>query len=118
FNPALLADPTLWPFLEGMFASQIGYYNRILFDQTHEISHTLLFRPSLQLFHEALEIEAAVVWNITTGEYLLYPKITWKHGGGIQASVGYQFYEGPDNTRFSWIKDVFNGPFIEFKASF
>ncbi|MFO7615772.1 MAG: hypothetical protein R6V75_00810, partial [Bacteroidales bacterium] len=54
FNPALLADPTLWPFLEGMFASQIGYYNRILFDQTHEISHTLLFRPSLQLFHEAL----------------------------------------------------------------
>ena len=118
FDPAILADPSIWPMLEGMFANQIGYYNRILFDQTHETSHTVLFRPSLQLFHESLEVEAAVIWNITTEEYLLYPKVTWKHGSGIQASMGYQHYAGPENTRFSWIKDAFNGPFIEFKASF
>ncbi len=118
FDPAMLADPTLWPYLGPMLTSQIGYYNRLLFDQTHEWSHTVMIRPSLTLLHETLELEVNALYNITTREYLIYPKVTWHISDGVRAEVGYQYYEGGDYTRFNWIRKVFNGPFFEIRINF
>lgn len=118
FDPALLSNPAVWPMLGGMLTSQISYYNRILFDQTHEWSHSVLFRPSVALFHETLEIEVNSLYNFTTEEYLVYPKISWHVSDGILAVIGYQFYDGSDYTRFKWIKSAFNGPFFEIKINY
>jgi hypothetical protein len=101
-----------------MLTSQIGYYNRLLFDQTHEWSHTVMIRPSLPLLHETLELEVNALYNITTREYLIYPKVTWHISDGVRAEVGYQYYEGGDYTRFNWIRKVFNGPFFEIRINF
>lgn len=118
FDPAILTNPEYWPMLGTMLNSQIGYYNRILFDQTHKSSHTLLLRPSVTLFHEALDLEVSGMYNLTTAEYLIYPKITWHVTDGLLATAGYQYYEGDPYTRFSWIKNIFNGPFFEFRLTF
>lgn len=118
FDPAMLSNPEVWPLLGSMLAGQVGYYNRILFDQTHPWSHSILIRPSVSLFHEILDLELAALYNITTGEYLLYPKVSWHPTDGLLFTAGYQYYEGDDYTRFSWIKNVFNGPFFEFRLSF
>jgi len=118
FDPALLANPEVWGQLGAMLTGQIGYYNRILLDQTHEWSHTCLIRPSVSLFHETLEIEVAALYNLTTKEYLIYPKVIWKVADGAEAMIGYQYYYGDDNTRFHWIQSVFNGPFAEIKINF
>ena len=118
FDPAMISNPEVWPLLGPMMASQVGYYNRILYDQTHPWNHTLLFRPSVTLINETLEIEVSTLYNFTTTEYLLYPKATLHITDGLQATAGYQYYHGGDYTRFSWIKKVFNGPFIEFRLTF
>jgi hypothetical protein len=118
FDPAMISNPEVWPMLGSILASQIGYYNRILYDQTHEWNHSLLVRPSVTLFHEALDLEFSTLYNFTTDEYLLYPKATWHLTDGLQATAGYQYYHGGDYTRFSWIKSVFNGPFFEFRLMF
>jgi hypothetical protein len=49
---------------------------------------------------------------------MLYPKATWHLTDGLFAAAGYQYYHGDDYTRFSWIKNVFNGPFFEFRLTF
>ncbi|HBB92876.1 MAG: hypothetical protein A2X22_05860 [Bacteroidetes bacterium GWF2_49_14] len=118
FDPAMLADSSLWPYLGPMLTGQIGNYNRVLFDQTNEWSHTVMVRPSLTLLHETLELEVNALYNISTSEYLLYPKVTWHISDGVRAEIGYQYYEGGDYTRFNWIRKVFNGPFCEIRINF
>lgn len=118
FDPAMISNPEVWPMLGSMLASQIGYYNRILYDQTHEWNHSLLFRPSVTLFHESLDVEISTLYNFTTNEYLLYPKVSYHLTDGLLATAGYQYYHGDDYTRFSWIKNAFNGPFFEFRLTF
>jgi len=118
FDPAMLSNPQVWPMLGPLLTGQIGYYNRILYDQTHQWNHSLLFRPSVTLFHEALEVEFSTMYNFTTREYLLYPKVTYKLTDGLLATAGYQYYYGKDFTRFNWIKQIFNGPFMEFRLTF
>lgn len=118
FDPAMISDPSVWPMLGAMLAGQIGYYNRILYDQTHEWNHTVLFRPSVSLFHEALDLEISTIYNFTTEEYLIYPKASWKLADGLLATAGYQYYQGEEYTRFNWIRKTFNGPFFEFRLTF
>jgi len=117
-DPAMISNPEIWPLLGSLLASQIGYYNRILYDQTHEWNHTLLLRPSVSAFNENLDLEVSGLYNLTTGEYLIYPKISYRLTDGLQASAGYQYYDGNEYTRFSWIKQAFNGPFFEFRLTF
>ncbi len=118
FDPAMISNPEVWPLLGTMLAGQIGYYNRILYDQTHEWSHSILLRPSVTLFHETLDLEFAALYNFTTEEYMLQPKATYHVTDGLQAIAGYEYYHGGDYTRFSWIKKAFNGPFFEFRLIF
>ncbi len=118
FDPAMIADPQVWPYLGPVLAGQIGYYNRILNDQTHEWNHSVLLRPSVTMFHENLDLEITGLYNFTTGEYLVYPKATYHLTDGLIATGGYQYYHGDDYTRFSWIKNAFNGPFFEFRLTF
>lgn len=118
FDPAMISNPEVWPFLEQMMASQIGYYNRILYDQTHEWSHSLLLRPSVSLFHETLDVELSALYNFTTEEYMVYPKITGHLTDGLLVTAGYQYYHGNDYTRFNWIRKAFNGPFLELRLTF
>lgn len=118
FDPAMISNPEIWPLLGPMLADQIGYYNRILFDQTHEWNHSALFRSSVTLLHENLGADVSFLYNLTTEEYLFYPKVTYQVNDGLQATAGYQYYHGEKYTRFSWIKHVFNGPFFELRLTF
>lgn len=118
YNPAILQDPSIWPHLGSMVADQIKYYNRILFSQTHEWIHSLLFRPSVSLFHESLDIEFTGLYNFTTKEYMLRPMLSYEIADGIECKAGYEHYYGPDNTSFDWITGIFNGPFAEIRISF
>ena len=118
FDPAMLQDMSNWPLLAGMLGQQIGYYNRVLYDQTDEWIHSLLIRPSVNLFHETLEIEVAGLYNFTTEEYLIRPMLSYMLADGIKVCGGYEYYYGPENSRFKWIQKVFNGPFGEIRISF
>ena len=118
FDPASLTNPNIWPHLEGMLMGYLDYTNRILFDQTDEWIHSLIFRPSGTLFHEMVEWEMNSLYNFTTEEYLIWPAIFWKATDGCRIGAGYQYYYGPENTRFHWISDLFNGPQLSLRLTF
>ena len=118
FDPGLLEDMNNWPLLAGMMDKQIGYYNRVLYDQTDEWIHSLLLRPSISILHETLDIEFTCLYNFTTGEYMLRPLAKYLLADGIEITAGYEHYYGEKNTRFDWISNVFSGPFAEVRISF
>ncbi|MCD6346134.1 MAG: hypothetical protein J7L96_01810 [Bacteroidales bacterium] len=117
-NLELLQDPSTWPYLEGMLGQQIAFYNRILFEQQNERSHAAIIHPSVDLFHQQLSIGLSALYNFTTEEYMVFPAITFTPADRLSIEVGYQYYDGPENSRFFWIKNLFSGPYTELRISF
>ena len=51
--------------------------NRMIAGQQNEISHSFSCRAGLKLLHETLDLELVGLYNITTEEYLLKPKMDY-----------------------------------------
>jgi len=92
--------------------------NRMLKSQLHEISHSLSFRPALSLMNETYLLEAGSLYNFTTEEWLIRPKISYSFTDALSASLGCEIYRGPKESLFGIIDDLLSGVFIEIKASF
>ena len=117
-DPAVLQDPDMLAMIEPMMVQQLGAFNRIIFDQTEEISHTLAIRPSLSVFHGVTSLEVFGLYNFSTQEWNMIPKLTWDATDHLKLSIGGQYFVGPENTRYELIAPVFNGGFFELKYSF
>ncbi|MBT3242047.1 MAG: hypothetical protein HN352_02780 [Bacteroidetes bacterium] len=117
-NPEALADPANWPYLAGMLNQNISFYNQILFEQQHEYYHSGMINCSVDFFQQRLSANITALYNFTTDEYMLNPAFHYKPGDQLSIKLGYQYFTGPVNTRFHWIKDLFSGPYAEIRISF
>ena len=117
-DPLQLQDPLAWAMLGPMMDEQLKGFNRIIFSQTEKVSHSLAFRPSLSLFHEVAEAEIFGLYNFSTEEWHIYPKLTWRVTDDLKLSLGGQYYKGPGNSMYDMISPVFNGGFLELRYTF
>ena len=101
-----------------MMDQQVAYFNRIIFNQTKEISHTLGVRPALTMFHGVSKIEFFGLYNFSTEEWSLHPRLTWDVSDNLKLSVGGQYFEGPEYTRSDLVAPVFNSGYFELRYSF
>ncbi len=114
----IIPDPSSFMEIPGMIAEQIKGFNRIIHGQTHRVSHTVSLRPSVTLLHETLKIEAYAMYNLSTEEFTMIPKVTYSVKDNWQISLGGQYFSGPENTLNDMIGPVFNGGFLELRRSF
>ncbi len=117
-DPQQLQNPAAWAMLGPMMDTQLRGFNRIIFTQTEKVIHTLAIRPSVSFFHEVAEMEIFGLYNFSTEEWHIYPKVTWKISDDLKLSLGGQYFEGPENTVYDMIAPVFNGGFLEFRYTF
>lgn len=117
-DPAQLQDPVALASLDGMITQQVAAFNRVLFDQTEEFSHTLGLRPALGLFHEVFKAEITGTFNINTHEWGIIPGLTWHVSDNLKLRAGGQYFEGPAGSRYDLIAPVFNGAYFEVRYSF
>ncbi len=117
-DPQLLQDPMVWAMLGPMMDQQLAAFNRIIFDQTREVSHSLGLRPALKIFHGVSELEIFGLYNFSTEEWNLLPRLTWAVTDNLKLSVGGQYFRGPENTRYELIAPVFNSGYFELRYSF
>jgi hypothetical protein len=117
-DPRQLQDPSIWPVVGPMMDRQVAAFNRIIFDQTGEVSHALALAPALDMFHGTGRMEVFGIYNFSTEEWSLMPKLTWEATDHLKLGVGGQYFEGPVNTRYELIAPVFNGGYLELKYSF
>ena len=117
-DPQQLQDPAVWAMLGPMMDQQVAAFNRIIFDQTNEIAHTMAVRPALDMFHGVSKLEVFGLYNFSTEEWSLLPRLTWNVSDNLRLSVGGQYFEGPVNTRYDLIAPVVNGGYFELRYSF
>jgi hypothetical protein len=117
-DPDVLREPAVWGMLGSLMDQQLVGFNRVISDQTRELSHTLVARPAISLFYNVLDIEVFGLYNLSTEEWVLLPKLAWSVSDNLKLSIGGQYFKGPVNTRYDWIAPVFNGGFMELKYTF
>jgi hypothetical protein len=114
----MLQQPAVWEMLGPAMEQQLAGFNRIIFDQTKEVMHSLVLRPSLSLFHDVMELEVFGLYNFSTSEWTLLPKLAWSVSDNLKLTLGGQYFDGPVNTRYELIAPVFNGGFMELRYTF
>ncbi|MCK4663020.1 MAG: hypothetical protein KAT68_09160 [Bacteroidales bacterium] len=97
---------------------ELKNYNRLFFGQTEKITHSVSLRPAISLFYVTLSLETFVMYNITTDELLLFPKLTYSITDALKLSVGANYYYGKENTLYDLIDKSMSSVFFELKASF
>ena len=117
-HPDLLRQQMVWDMLGPAMDQQLAAFNRVIFDQTKEMAHSLAIRPAITLFHEVLEADVFGMYNFTTREWTLVPGLTWSISDHLKLSIGGQYFKGPSNTRNDLIAPVFNGGFMELRYTF
>ena len=93
-------------------------WNRLIFAQTHKTTHSVSLRPACSLRYQTIDCEILTLYNCTTEELYLKPKITFSLRDNIKLAAGAQIYEGENNTLFDLLGKNLNAGFVECKLSF
>jgi hypothetical protein len=92
--------------------------NRMIAGQQDKVSHSLSCRAGWLLLHETMELELVGLYNITTEEYFLKPKMAYDIADALTFTLGAILYGGPDNTLFGTIDKPLSAVFSELRLSF
>jgi hypothetical protein len=114
----LLFDTSMYEMITEILHEQIHGFNRLIYGQTHRVSHSFSVRPSISLFHGILSAEAFCMYNLSTEELMVMPKLSYNISDNWKITSGGQYFSGPENTLNDIVGPVFNAGFLELKWSF
>ena len=97
---------------------EIALKNRMFSSQLYEISHSISLRPALKLMYETLDLEVLGLYNFTTKELFIRPKVSYDIADDLTVTAGGDLYTGPDDTLFGTIDSHLSAIFLELKISF
>ncbi len=104
--------------INGMIRDRVGAFNRLYNYQLEEFYHTLFMVGKGFLWHERVEITAALICNLTTSEWTVQPGISYKPADGLKISAGYSGLYGPDNSLYDLVGPVLNAGYLSIKLTF
>ena len=113
-----LIDTSMYEMMTEILQEQIHGFNRLIYGQTHRISHSFSVRPSIALFHSILNAEVFCMYNLSTEELMVMPKLSYYISDNWKITLGGQYFSGPTNTLNDIVAPVFNAGFLELKWSF
>lgn len=113
-----MQNETFRPLIEQGINAELRRYNQILFSQIARHTHSLAARIQWLTLHDTLSISAAGMFNITTFEWLLYPKIEYRLSDRMLTAIGGEIYSGPPGTRLDWIDGFLSAGYLEFRFLF
>ena len=119
---AILSDPTrMADFAEQVNTAvnaELAQINQILFSQTARVQHIATLRFEWLLAHETLSLSSLCLYNFTTQEWLVTPRIGWRATDAMTAYIGAQVFAGPDDTLFGLIDQTLSAGYTELRFSF
>jgi hypothetical protein len=98
--------------------AELAQINQILFNQTAKVQHVATLRLEWLLAHETLSLSALGLYNFTTQEWLLTPRIGWKLTDAMTAYVGGQIFAGPNDTLFGLIDQTLSAGYVELRFAY
>ena len=97
---------------------ELASRNQLLFSQLAEVQHLASLRVEWLTLHETLSVSALAAVNVTTKEWLAYPKIRYQLSDGMSTTVGAEIYLGPEDTMFGLIDEELSAGYGELRFSF
>lgn len=110
--------PVVQDAIEAALSQTLASRNQMLFNQLAELQHSASLRVEWLALHETLSLSALGLVNLTTEEWLVFPKMTYQIADGMSAAVGAEIYSGPDGTLFDMIEESLTAGYGELRLSF
>ncbi len=92
--------------------------NQILFSQTAQLQHLGTLRFEWLGAHDALSISSLVMYNFTTREWVVTPRIGYRFSDAMMAYVGAQVFYGPADTLFGLVDAELSAGYAELRYTF
>jgi hypothetical protein len=105
-------------FLSSALTDLVAERNQVIFSQRAEVQHSVSARVEWLTLHETLSLSALGMLNITTQEWVLFPKIGYQISDGMSAYLGAELYSGPEGTLFDYIESSLTAGYTELRLSF
>ncbi len=99
-------------------ALELASRNQTLFQQSAELQHMVSLRLEYMAMHDTLSLSALGLMNVTTQEWLAYPKISYKFSDSMSGAIGGEIYFGPEGTLLDLIEDELSAGYAELRFSF
>jgi len=114
-----MSDPmAIANYAGAMISYESAQFNRKIFNQQEKTNHALALTLSRSFAYDAWNVELTGYYNITSDEYMVRPKVTWRATDALSLSAGGSYMKGPENSVFWYSGPILNGAFLELKASF
>jgi len=97
---------------------QMAYFNRMMFRQLDRTAHMLSLQPRISFLHEELQAEVYAEYNLTTSEYLIYPRLSWQVSDNVRLAAGGNLFHGPPESLYDMVRPLMNGIYVEARVSF
>ena len=91
---------------------------RSCFAQTARVQHIATLRFEWLLAHETLSLSSLCLYNFTTREWLVTPRIGWRVTDAMTAYVGGQVFAGPNDTLFGLIDQTLSAGYAELRFTY
>ncbi len=98
--------------------AQLAKTNQILFGQTAQIQHLGTLRFEWLGAHDTLSVSSLCMYNFTTHEWVVTPRIGYHLSDAMMAYVGAQVFHGPANTLFGLIDAELSAGYVELRYTF
>ena len=93
-------------------------FNRRIFHQQERMNHAVALSLTKSVGYDAWELMCTGYYDITSEEWMIQPKVTYKISDALTASLGGNYMHGSNKTLFGYASTIMNGAFISLKASF
>lgn len=97
---------------------ELTMINRLIHGQKKSVQHGVSARVAWVGLHDTLSLVLFGMVNISTIEWVLYPKLVYSITDAMTLSVGGEIYVGADDTLFNYIEEVLSAGYTELKISF
>jgi hypothetical protein len=125
-GPAMVLNPSVLPtepmsnltFVSEFVNSTLAKQNQILFSQTAQIQHLATLRVEWLARHETLSMSSLCLYNFTTREWLITPRIGYRLSDAMTIYAGAQVFHGPADTLFGIIDAQLSAGYAELRTTF
>ena len=70
------------------------------------------------LAHETLSLSSLALYNFTTKEWVVTPRIGWRVTDALTTYIGAQVFAGPDDTLFGFIDQTLSAGYAELRYTY
>jgi len=104
--------------VDELVREQVSAFNRLYNYQLEEFYHSTFLVLKGELFHNTLEIQAPVIYHISTGEWIAQPSVTWIPVDGLRVKAGFNGMWGGENSLYDMVGPILNAGYISMTLTF